>query len=159
MPIDPRQLEKMAEASMPPRLPPICPQCGYNLTGLNSNRCPECGHVFMRRDVARISQEMNTMIGRFRNWRSRIRAGACVALAAGALLGIGKLVGDPVESLARTATVFGGLIAFGLGMNVLLIYRYPSFVREQITPPPDPLLGLGVGALGLADIGLALLLP
>ena len=23
-----------------------CPQCGYNLTGLAQNRCPECGREF-----------------------------------------------------------------------------------------------------------------
>lgn len=25
---------------------PICPRCGYNLTGLEQDRCPECGTVF-----------------------------------------------------------------------------------------------------------------
>jgi hypothetical protein len=26
--------------------PPICPRCGYNLTGLSRCRCPECGDEF-----------------------------------------------------------------------------------------------------------------
>ncbi|MBN1490967.1 MAG: hypothetical protein JXA69_13700 [Phycisphaerae bacterium] len=25
---------------------PICPRCGYNLTGLEQDRCPECGTAF-----------------------------------------------------------------------------------------------------------------
>ncbi len=27
-------------------LVPYCPKCGYNLTGLTENRCPECGTAF-----------------------------------------------------------------------------------------------------------------
>lgn len=32
---------------------PICRRCGYNLTGLNEPRCPECGTPFEPRDDAR----------------------------------------------------------------------------------------------------------
>ncbi len=27
-------------------IPPTCPNCGYNLTGLTACRCPECGKQF-----------------------------------------------------------------------------------------------------------------
>ena len=33
--------------------PTICPQCGYSLRGLASNRCPECGTRF---DVERVRE-------------------------------------------------------------------------------------------------------
>ena len=34
--------------SLPVKPPsdPLCPQCGYNLTGLTEPRCPECGQPF-----------------------------------------------------------------------------------------------------------------
>ena len=31
---------------------PTCGQCGYNLTGSESNRCPECGTLFIEAGVA-----------------------------------------------------------------------------------------------------------
>ncbi|MCK6483409.1 MAG: hypothetical protein HUU22_10015 [Phycisphaerae bacterium] len=33
--------------------PPVCGQCGYNLTGSESNRCPECGKLFIEAGVYR----------------------------------------------------------------------------------------------------------
>jgi hypothetical protein len=36
----------------PPAEPVLyCPTCGYNLTGLPDNRCPECGDAFSRLDL------------------------------------------------------------------------------------------------------------
>lgn len=31
----------------PPGAEPLCPCCGYNLRGLDTNRCPECGTPFL----------------------------------------------------------------------------------------------------------------
>jgi hypothetical protein len=31
-----------------------CPKCGYNLTGLTEDRCPECGEKFSRAELAAI---------------------------------------------------------------------------------------------------------
>ena len=33
------------------RTDPTCGQCGYNLTGSESNRCPECGTLFIEAGV------------------------------------------------------------------------------------------------------------
>jgi predicted RNA-binding Zn-ribbon protein involved in translation (DUF1610 family) len=46
-------------------IPPTCPSCHYNLTGLSSNRCPECGQIFnwrsVRRRAGRIWSTVNTV--------------------------------------------------------------------------------------------------
>ena len=37
---------KLAGALRMPPAQPLCPRCGYNLTGLADDRCPECGMRF-----------------------------------------------------------------------------------------------------------------
>jgi hypothetical protein len=51
----------------------FCAHCGYNLRGVESDRCPECGHGFDRATlkVSRIPWEHRREIGRFRAyWRT-----------------------------------------------------------------------------------------
>lgn len=51
MPLDERELDHARQFRLPTPVPPICPQCGYNLTGLDEPPCPECGYVFDWRSV------------------------------------------------------------------------------------------------------------
>lgn len=53
MPLDERELDQVGRFRLPTPVPPICPQCGYNLTGLNEPPCPECGYGFDWRNVRR----------------------------------------------------------------------------------------------------------
>lgn len=46
MPIDDNELNKIAKFRLPTPIAPLCPQCGYNLTGLENPQCPECGYRF-----------------------------------------------------------------------------------------------------------------
>lgn len=47
------QLDRIGKFRLPTPVPPICPQCGYNLTGLDEPPCPECGYTFSWRSVRR----------------------------------------------------------------------------------------------------------
>jgi hypothetical protein len=53
MPIDDSELDQLGRFRLPTPVPPICPQCGYNLTGLHEPPCPECGYRFDWRSVRR----------------------------------------------------------------------------------------------------------
>jgi hypothetical protein len=53
MPLDESQLDHIGKFRLPTPVPPLCPQCGYNLTGLNEPPCPECGYAFSWRSVRR----------------------------------------------------------------------------------------------------------
>lgn len=46
MPIDDNRLDQMTGARLNTPVAPVCPQCGYNLTGLSDALCPECGYRF-----------------------------------------------------------------------------------------------------------------
>ncbi len=53
MGMDERELDQIGKFRLPTPVPPVCPRCGYNLTGLNDARCPECGYEFDWRSVRR----------------------------------------------------------------------------------------------------------
>ncbi len=53
MVLDDRALDKIGKFRLPTPVPPLCPRCGYNLTGLNDPLCPECGYEFDWRSVRR----------------------------------------------------------------------------------------------------------
>jgi len=43
---------------------PRCGACGYNLTGLDGNYCPECGRKFIDAGVVKASNQRRTSVGR-----------------------------------------------------------------------------------------------
>ena len=66
-----------------PELLPVCPACGYDLRGLTSDRCPECGLTIDRAAVSRIPWVHRARIGRFRAyWRTAWMATARTAALA-----------------------------------------------------------------------------
>jgi predicted RNA-binding Zn-ribbon protein involved in translation (DUF1610 family) len=46
-------LDKVSGGKRKDKIPPLCPACGYNLTGAVSERCPECGRPIVRKGVRR----------------------------------------------------------------------------------------------------------
>ena len=79
-------------------VPPICPDCGYDLRGLQTFRCPECGarptHRELRRaaeDTRRVMDELESLHGTLRiGWW--IAAFTTAAIAGLAYLDMGGLV-------------------------------------------------------------------
>jgi hypothetical protein len=76
-------LKSEGEPPIPQRPLHLCPNCDYNLTGLISRRCPECGEPFTLMDARDHGFELSESGRQFRRW---IRADRAVLI-----LGIGLL--------------------------------------------------------------------
>jgi hypothetical protein len=160
MPLDEYMLERMLGFEWQERLPPICPECGYNLTGLPDNRCPECGYVYSRRDVKRNAQMMINVIRQFRSINEIVTIGLCVGIASTAvLLGLWACRYGPLVTMGRILAAFAALPTIGLGLQVFRVKRLPRWAQEFV--PLHPSYGKGAIAtiLGVALLVAALLLP
>ena len=74
------------DAPIPQRPLHLCPNCDYNLTGLTSRRCPECGQPFTIADARERGFELSASGQEFRR---SIRADRAVAIFGIALLAFG----------------------------------------------------------------------
>lgn len=136
-------------------LPPTCRKCGYNLTGLDSNRCPECGREFKWKEVRLRTARIWSLTLRLRHANEDAMLG--LKLAGGGLLfyGLALLTQSLVVIvIAKICGFVASVLSVVLGSQVLNLRRVPVWARPYASKPP-PNLPLGVLTMGL---GLLLML-
>ncbi len=151
----PRDIGKVEQASTAYEAPvpshPLhfCPNCDYNLTGLTSRRCPECGEQFTLTDARRTA--IDKSLGRFTRLRmlpqwERARF----------LVGVGLTV---ISILAVNFIHLGGgrsLVSFQGGLMVIALLPtliWSGFLQDLMGwTPSDVALIVGVVMAGIGGL-------
>ncbi len=132
-------------------LPPTCRTCGYNLTGLSSNRCPECGREFKWKEVRLRTARIWTLTLRLRHANQDALLGLKLAgggLVFFALAWLSQSI--PLIAMAKLCGFAASVLAVVLGSQVLNLRRVPVWARPYASnPPPNLLLGTLTMGLGL----------
>ncbi len=137
--IDTHHLELMMGRDWRGELPPVCLECGYDLTGCVSDRCPECGIYFSRRELAEFINNLKLELRVLRSINDWIKTGfwlGSVALAC-LLLGwtFGRLWAPLLTPIIRVFACLFAFPAFCLSLSVLRILRLPAWSRQWISVP------------------------
>ena len=139
MSIDPSHLDRLMENDWQSSIPPVCPTCGYNLTGLTTNRCPECGYTFLRKEIKKQAANLRASMQRAEDVGHFVSIGFKIALLGAVLLLTGTLLGMKGGTAGIIGRMLGfmcGFVALFLGMSVERFYRLPPWARQDLKDPP-----------------------
>lgn len=117
------------------QLPPICPTCGYNLTGASQGRCPECGGRFLWTEVRDQAKRVYHEIKNVDDMNEMVRIGYYVAASGAACLLVLEFMGLGI--LGRALAMLLGIGALGAGVQVFRARQLPRWSREFMPHPPD----------------------
>lgn len=138
-----------ADMPVPAQPPHVCPHCDYNLTGLTSRRCPECGEPFTLIDARRSADEKS--LGRFTRLRmlpqwERARFLVGVGLTVISILVVNILHLGAGRSLVSFE---GGLMVIALLPTLI----WSGFLQDLMGwTPSDVALIVGVVMTGIATL-------
>jgi predicted RNA-binding Zn-ribbon protein involved in translation (DUF1610 family) len=144
-----------------PAFHPQCLTCGYDLRGLTSGRCPECGNVFVHRDWEHAVRDAKDAIAEVEQllawvpWAWKVVVFGIAVFLTALIPGM-----SPGWRLfVRITGLLSGALGFLFAVNVLRVRQVPTWARSHLEIQPDYSSAL-VGFLGgVALVLAAIFLP
>ncbi len=140
------------------KLPPVCTKCEYNLTGISSQNCPECGVNIYWLDVQRNARKVYHDLRQTEDLNDLIDFGPYVGGASAFFILFFWLIAW-ADGLGRVIGVGFALMAIGCGLQIFRSKRVPEWARDLIEVEPKYIKGVINISLGLLLIALAVFLP
>lgn len=142
-------------------IPPFCLTCGYNLTGSVSDRCSECGQVFVHKEWKREVDRIKEQVSEAKDSILLASVGLKVAIAGLVIRVIGVVLGADglVAWAGRGIAMVCGVAAVFLGLGALRAGMLPARVREHFDFKPKPSMAIGAITSGAVLVAIGLMSP
>lgn len=157
MPFTREQLESMAEIRSSSPIPPFCTGCGYDLTGAVSDRCPECGKVFIRKEWQQCAAQLKQQLRELQEAGQWVRIGLWTVGGGAVVAFAGLFARDGcLKIVLHGVAGISAFVGISLALNLFRTGRLPPWVRDQMgvlrrySVPAVVTIILGVGVLALA---------
>ena len=127
------------------------------MTGLPSNRCPECGQIALRTDQERQQRAVKDALTQLQNTPEILRTGLYLAPASVVVFFVLWLAG--FGGLARLLGVFMAVAVMGTGLQVFRVKRLPAWAVETMEAKPNYRAAVLLVIVGAALVALCVAMP
>lgn len=155
------QLESMAGTRVSSPIPPFCTSCGYDLTGAVSDRCPECGQVFVRKEWQRCAAQLKEQLRELQEAGQWVHVGLRIACGGAAVAFAGLFAPDGCFKIVlRGVAGLSAFVSVFLALSLFRVGRLPDWVHDRMDVSSRysvhaiVTILLGVGVLALAILAL-----
>lgn len=122
----------------------FCLSCDYDLSGSPSDRCPECGELFLASEWRKFADRVRALQADLADGLKLMPAATKLVIAAFAMrfLEFVPVIRESFLPILRPATLGVGWFALFIGLNLLHIRRLPEWSRKQFLERPEPMNGI-----------------